>query len=157
MSKLFVDEIKGNTGTTVTVPTGQTLIQSSVPAFSAGYAAGAVVSGDLVFDTANVNNGSHYSTTTGRFTAPVSGLYFFAWSFLPESVNSRSGSFYFKVNGTQTPASQNLYYAQGDQSDVRWNTSWTQVLSLTASQYVTCYAGAACYRPNQSFSGFLIG
>ena len=32
-------------------------------------------SGPLVFDQTGYNYGSHYSTSTGRFTAPVTGLY----------------------------------------------------------------------------------
>jgi len=32
----------------------------------------------IVFDTVQNNQGSHYSTSTGVFTAPVAGLYFFS-------------------------------------------------------------------------------
>ena len=34
----------------------------------------------LVFDEAPVNIGSHYSTSTGRFTAPVTGNYYFSFT-----------------------------------------------------------------------------
>ena len=33
------------------------------------------VSGPLVFDRTKYNYGSHYSTSSGKFTAPVTGLY----------------------------------------------------------------------------------
>ena len=32
----------------------------------------------ILFNAVNVNNGNNYSTTTGKFTAPVAGRYFFA-------------------------------------------------------------------------------
>jgi len=36
--------------------------------------------GALQFDGVHINNGSHYSTSTYRFTAPVDGVYFFSCS-----------------------------------------------------------------------------
>jgi hypothetical protein len=40
---------------------------------------------NFVFDTVSVNTGNHYSTSTGRFTAPVSGWYHFSTTILTQS------------------------------------------------------------------------
>lgn len=54
---------------------------------------------DMVFSTAWVNVGSSYSTSTGRFTAPVAGIYEFKWGSLLGSANNTTGRFYLKKNG----------------------------------------------------------
>ncbi len=38
--------------------------------------------GEIVFDTEDFDTGSNFSTSTGRFTAPVNGFYFFAGAIL---------------------------------------------------------------------------
>lgn len=77
MSKLYVDEIRPKTsGGAVTFP--------ERPAFHATLTANVSFTSvkddyeDLVMDDAVTNIGNHYSTSTGRFTAPVDGMYFFA-------------------------------------------------------------------------------
>ena len=39
-----------------------------------------------IFQTADYNVGNAYSTTTGVFTAPVAGVYSFAWAYLMQNV-----------------------------------------------------------------------
>ena len=50
-----------------------------------------VSSGNFLYANADVkhNNGNHYSTSTGRFTAPVSGFYFLAGAVLTNGANTR--------------------------------------------------------------------
>ena len=46
------------------------------------------VSGSTVrFTRTLVNTGSHYSSSTGRFTAPVSGDYYFFWGHIAAASN----------------------------------------------------------------------
>ena len=157
MSILRTNQIQDTSGNTaMMIDDSGRITQPVKPAFTASFTSGSSLSGDLAFNLAHLNNGNHFSTSTGRFTAPVAGLYFFVWNFLFESVNGRSGSFYFKVNGSQNPTTTNGFFEQGDQSDVRWNTGWNQIISLSANDYVSCYADANVYRTNNAFSGFLL-
>ena len=41
----------------------------------------------IIFNNTYVNNGSHYSTSTGKFTAPIGGTYIFFWSSIGGSPN----------------------------------------------------------------------
>lgn len=71
------------------------------PAFHAQVSEGATVSSNtyIVFGTVRVNKGSHYNSSNGRFTAPVSGLYLFYISAINESNNSVS-RFTLHINGS---------------------------------------------------------
>mgnify|MGYP003342547798 CR=1 FL=1 len=65
--------------------------------------AGSTYSGTLIssalmpFDTAAVNRGNHYNTSTYLFTAPISGQYLFTVSAL-NYPSSTTGQLYFSVN-----------------------------------------------------------
>jgi hypothetical protein len=53
-----------------------------------------------VFNNVSYNNGSHYSTSTGRFTAPVSGYYIFSYNVLGRGLTS-GGRTAIYVNGNK--------------------------------------------------------
>lgn len=107
---------------------------------------------DLAFDTEVMNRGGHYNPLTGRFTAPVDGLYgFLINGFLGSATNGRVC---FAINGhTQTMQMQVLVGAAP--------LSFTTVFPLTAGQYVTCRTGnvnanLTYFRSHTAFSGWLI-
>ena len=107
---------------------------------------------DLPFETEVMNRGGHYNPLTGRFTAPVDGLYgFLINGFLGSATNGRVC---FAINGqTQTMQMQVLVGAAP--------LSFTTVLALTAGQYVTCRTGnvnanLTYFRAHTAFSGWLI-
>ena len=148
MSKIFVDEMQGNTGTTISIPSGQTLNVagnlsstagsiSGTPSFpdgakvntikhtggttgltinSNGYinkpnqpcfrarrtnTAGTTqgFSGNIIFDSKTLDLGNNYTTSNGRFTAPVAGRYFIHYYTSQRSNTSYIG-LTVKHNGT---------------------------------------------------------
>lgn len=107
---------------------------------------------DLPFDTLALNRGGHFNQETGRFTAPVDGLYAFLINgFLGSATNGRVC---FGINGlTQSMQMQVLVGAVP--------LSFTAVYALTAGQYVTCRTGnlnanLTYFRAHTAFSGWLV-
>lgn len=78
------------------------------PAFNVSYTSGGSVTGKVVFNQVFDNNGSHYSTSTGLFTAPVAGYYMFSGSFM----NGAAGGGYFlwRFLKNQTTAVHNQWF-----------------------------------------------
>jgi hypothetical protein len=80
--------------TAITINSDEIVTLSSVPAFSAGldssatFSVGAYYIFNDVTSTAHFNQGSHYSTITGLFTAPVAGIYQFYCSMIWEGASS---------------------------------------------------------------------
>ena len=54
---------------------------------------------DVVFGAAVTAIGSHYSTSTGRFTAPVAGNYYFSFYGMSPHADTTNIRCYFKING----------------------------------------------------------
>lgn len=125
-----------------------------------------------VMDYAIVNNGSCYSTATGRFTAPVTGTYYFTSSHYTYKGSATAASSYihpiFLVNGSFTARKASnttdyrlrlrTYYDGGYTGDMQIN----DIFYLTAGDYVECYHYSSqstqyWYGNECFFSGFLIG
>ena len=74
-----------NSTTAMTIDSSGRISRSLIPSFkaykaSAGnvtYSASASISAD--FDTLDFNVGSHFNTSTGKFTVPIAGLYMFGF------------------------------------------------------------------------------
>ena len=119
------------------------------PAFSA-HNGGANSSGAIVFATTLHNNGSHYSTSTGRFTAPVTGMYYFYTQHL-----ALSGGFdvSFNKNGSRL-----LGHAESGVTTYK-HVSNAQVIFMNAGDYVyvEVWAGATYGLNYCMFTGHLIG
>ena len=64
-----------------TTLTGSYMLQTGLIHFDVKLTSG-TSSGDIKFNSVLENVGSHYSTSTGRFTAPVAGVYHFAGTLL---------------------------------------------------------------------------
>lgn len=125
----------------------------------------------LALDACTVNNGSCYNTGTYRFTAPVTGVYWFghnAYSYKNTATNPDSYVHpTFLINGSAT-ARQATYtnpyrlrlrtYYTGSYSG---DTQINDIFNLTAGDYVQVYSYASgalqWYGNETNFCGFLIG
>lgn len=110
----------------------------------------------LVFTTATTNVGSYYSTTNGRFTAPVAGTYLFNWTIAQTGVTGGPVA-YLGKNGSTVPPGAIAY-------GTAYNTgSLSAIITLAASDYVQVLGQALNGTSPvidmgwSSFSGHLIG
>jgi hypothetical protein len=120
---------------------------------------------NFVFDTVSVNTGSNYSTSTGRFTAPVAGWYHFSTTVLGQAI---SGGTSWEIGLTnQTGGLGALGGRMTYQSNYTGSggyiwacASCTMYLNVGDYMKVTNNSGVSAYinsGPWACFSGHLIG
>ena len=137
--------------------TAQTVTQTDVPAFRVQLTDGTLAgTGDIDYNNVLYDNTNSYSSSTGRFTAPVTGHYFFS----AHGVSTNDRTVYdFAVNGTRQQI--NSLVDAPTSGYVQCNIS--AMLKLTAGQYVTVYQvegstfGESSTENYNIFSGFFIG
>jgi hypothetical protein len=110
----------------------------------------------VVFNTVRHNKGSGYSTSTGRFTAPVDGTYFF--SVTNNMIQAAGADGLIRKNGS------NII---GTEFDPAGSGQWlgltaTTILELVAGDYVDYIVGAGAsttveVNPWNNFVGYLLG
>ncbi len=136
------------------------VIKPHQPSFNVTSSGGQINSnvGTIVFtDTASVKNhntGNHYSTSTGRFTAPVAGRYQINARMLTNSSSNSYTIYLLRVN------TSHVGYIGHNHSDYWLMESGSWVLNLAANDYVDCYMQTHSGHLGHnyaSFSGFLIG
>lgn len=156
------------TATSLTIDSAGRVLMPSQPAFLAGKNdnANLVAAGTYIFDDIYINVGSHYSPSTGRFTAPVTGTYWVSATM--QTYGAAVGSqaiFGFFKNGVLYPSDTDTSAPMRSITDKTGavgyhnSPSLTGLIPLSVGDYV--YVGvlnANTLRGMQShFSGFLIG
>jgi hypothetical protein len=88
---------------------------------------------DLIYDNEIFDRGTNYNPSTGRFTAPISGRYFFSYNFLtyPDS-DPGYKTLLFKINGT---TSYNNGFERQQASSQR-NNSVSTFVELSANDWI---------------------
>jgi len=124
--------------------------QPAFMAYSVNSAATFTAGTTIVFDGASFNIGSNYSTTTGRFTAPIAGVYHFCRN--QQSYSGSNQEVFFYKNGSQVNDTTSVFSvgSNGNNSSI--------YLSLAASDYVTVYQYSGTSNGDyNNFSGRLVG
>ena len=132
----------------------------ATPCFDAVKSNGNVSAGNIIqYNTVNVNNGNHYNSSNGRFTAPVAGFYFFSYGTIKNNTNNVTRLHIYKNGSRIYNAGRHLRMDSGQSYGD--NGAMTIVVSLAVSDYISIKVeegevyGATqeyCY-----FNGFLIG
>ena len=126
------------------------------PSFIAYYATTTNLSGSstVIFTHTRINRGSHYSTSSGRFTAPVSGVYQFNYA-----VRSSTSQAYCRTRLYKNGATYSIMEA-GHAFNNSSHYQYSTVMSLAAGDYVNVNVDAG-FTINidafSQFSGYLVG
>mgnify|MGYP003653996010 CR=1 FL=1 len=171
-SKIGVQNIAHTNGTNaMTVSSGGAIaLTSALPVASGGTghnqavafnahrnSGGDISSGNVyVFNSTTVNIGNGFNTSTGKFTAPIAGTYFFNTNVLSHS-NTTSNDLQIRVDGT------NIAQGRSDVGSAAHNSVFVTVIAtLTANQVVDVFVagGSGMYGSSgqyATFCGHLIG
>lgn len=111
----------------------------------------------LPLNSTTFNVGSHYNTTTYRFTAPVAGMYFFRAQIYKQGSGNAS-----RLRLYKNAADARVY--QYSDATGTFTHNITGIISLAVNDYVTCTfnsdgAGTNIYLADNhtNFSGYLLG
>ena len=150
------DETGG--GNRLLISTAGVVTMPSQPAFRASRTAGNYTSADtIVWNNVIYNQGSHYDSSNGRFTAPVAGIYQFNVMGSITANPANSGIHRAWINGS---AQADMFpIATSSASHISYSSSF--VFNLSANDYVYITAASATWygtgNVHNHFSGFLIG
>ena len=164
-----VQNVKYDASTTaMTIDSAGRVLTPEIPVFWAYSNTDSVSTANtaIVFNLTDLNNGNHYSTSTGRFTAPVAGIYEFTVQalFRKNNVAGGNGEITLYKNGSNVSGRGLAYGGQGDGDNAHYNTNFVYRMSLNATDYVQPYtytisSGSNFYLNNRLayFTGRLIG
>ena len=144
--------------TAMTIDNAGRVTKPNQPAFRVSNAGGGdyTTIGYMTFGNAMLNTGTHYSTSTGKFTAPIAGRYYLAFRALTRSASHTNMWVGINVNGT---ALTQTYHTHTNHS----NISAESIVSLSANDYVQVYLGGGGLHSGSGhdkytfFQGYLLG
>lgn len=112
-------------------PDGGQTLKPNQSAFVA-YPLSTTTANPVAFDGIALNIGNHYNTSTNRYTAPETGMYFFNLVWTYDGVGTSSGFISLSVNGNRT---RDLFEAMpGTTTNTEWHSS--VIFYLTKNDYV---------------------
>ena len=123
-------------------------VAGSGAAFSA-YDMPSNTSGVLNCNNTFLNDGNNYNTSSGRYTAPSAGKYYFAGTAM---ASSSAGGLYFEKNGVDVGAGVDYGYTPNNTTT---GTTFI-ILSLAQNDYVTFNSQNNVYNNYVFFAGFKI-
>jgi hypothetical protein len=118
---------------------------------------------DLVYTTVTHNTGGHYNSSTGRFTAPVSGYYLITGHLVPTgNVQNATSEFFIIINGN---TSNRVFLDRRKKIEATSSNTFSMggsaITYLNANDYVTlstvAVTSTATIEASSAFSGHLIG
>lgn len=139
--------------------TGNTKIPNRI-LFSVASNIAAANNTQQTYNKVNINIGSGFSTATSRFTAPVSGTYYFEWSTIKQvsdAVNVHRQ--YIRVNGSIALDNRHLRLSETNNYG---EGTCSGILTLNQNDYVDIYiqnSGVSSHASYEYtwFHGYLLG
>ena len=161
------DAAGNNTNVGVTTFTGA-VRQTGNPVFIAyrtSYYSLTTSDTEMVYNNERIDVGGNYNPSNGRFTAPVDGLYEFAYASIAHNTNSVY-RYDLRVNGSQPYSPMTLELRiHNASSEYGTNGEYVCYVNMTAGQYASVFARAdtnvSCYGDSNFgytyFRGRLVG
>ena len=111
------------------------------------------------FDTISVNNGSHYNNSTGIFTVPVDGFYFFSAGIWSANADANNGNNFMVLILSNSNGTGSVQFAGCNHHDQFGQLVIAAGYYCTAGKIVRLnYNGSIqASQPRNYFSGFLVG
>jgi hypothetical protein len=135
---------------------GKSGIIGPLPSFSAGLTSNHS-SGVIIWGIAHNNAGGHYNTSTGKFTAPVTGKYWFSFFCMS---GASDHTLDIEMTGSITGTHQFVPYSGATGSNYN-QCSGQSIVGLAAGQYIQLICSTGIYGTtggrHGGFSGHLIG